>query len=351
MKLKTMYAAVWGLAWLGAAANAHAQGGWAEQMFEKLDHDFGVVARGADAKYRLAIKNKFVQPVHIQNIKTSCGCTAAKPSKESLASNETAYIEITMDTRKFTHQKDSSVTVTFDAPQFAEVRIPVKAYIRTDVVLTPGGAEFGSVTKGADSERKIAIAYAGRDNWTIRNVISKNPNISAKVAETGRGSGRVNYDLMVTIKGDAPTGELRDQVTLVTDDPNNPNIPVLVEARVETEYTVNPEIVSFGNLSPGEKKTINIVVRGKKPFSIDKIESEKTVGTFEVRLPQEPKLIHVLPLTVIAPTEAGTLNEEFTVTIGGVKQTVTFKAYGKIIGGGSSQAAKNDGATTAQTKP
>lgn len=344
MKMKTVQMLLLGLAALLWGAPAHAQNSsWAEKMFEKLDHDFGVVARGADARYRLKLTNKYLPAVHIASVTTTCGCTAAKPSKDTLASLESAYIEITMDTKKFQHEKTSSVTVIIDQPQYAEVRIPIKAWIRTDVVLTPGGAEFGGITKGADAERKIGIAYAGRGDWKIKNVISKNPNVTAKVVETRRDSANVNYDLVVTVKGTTPKGELRDQLTLVTDEAGNPYIPVMVAGRVESEYTVNPELVSFGNMNPGERKTVNIVVRGKKPFSIEKIESEKTSGTFEIRLPKEPKAVHVLPLTVIAPTEIGTLAEDFSVTIAGSSEPVTFRAYGKIgAGTGAATAAKNN---------
>ncbi|MGE5194087.1 MAG: DUF1573 domain-containing protein [Deltaproteobacteria bacterium] len=331
MKIKTVRMLLLGFAVLIWGAPAGAQSSdWAEKMFEKLNHDFGVVARGADARYRLKITNKYREPVHIANVTTTCGCTAAKPSKDTLASLETAYIEITMDTKKFQHEKTSSVTVVIDRPLHAEVRLPIKAWIRTDVVLTPGGAEFGNVTHGSDVERKIAVAYAGRGDWKIKNVISKNPNVTAKVVETRRDAANVNYDLVVTVKGTSPRGELRDQLTLVTDDTRNPYIPVLVEGRIEAEYSVNPELVSFGNLNPGERKTVNIIVRGKKPFSIEKIESEKSSGTFEVRLPKEARAVHVVPFTVIAPSEGGALSEEFTVTIAGSSEPVTFKAFGKI---------------------
>ena len=37
------------------------------------------------------------------------------------------------------------------------------------------------------------------------------------------------------------------------------DIPVLVSARIEPEFVINPDIVSFGNLKPGEKKTVNVV--------------------------------------------------------------------------------------------
>jgi hypothetical protein len=348
MKMHVMRAMLGGtlcLAWVGPLAAQDAN--WAEKMFDKLDHDFGVVARGSDARYRLAITNKYQQNVRISNVTTTCGCTAAKPSKETLASRETAYIELSMDTRKFTHLKESSVTVHFDQPLAAQVRIPVKAYIRTDVVLTPGGAEFGSVALGTSAERKIEVAYAGRNDWKIKNVISKNEFIEAQAVETSRNAGRVNYNLLVTLKGSAPAGELRGQLTLVTDDASNPHVPVLVEARIEPAYLVVPELVDFGTLQPRAKATKNIVVRGKKAFKIEKIESERLAGTFEARMPQEEKTTHVIPLTVTAPDEAGTISEEMTITIVGVEEPVRFRAYFKVASAATATGSASTGVASA----
>jgi len=353
MTKKTARCVCWGLLLLlGVATPLPAQdASWAEKMFDKLEHNFGVVARGADTRYRLTITNRYVETIHISNVRTSCGCTAAKPSQDTLRSRETAYLEITMDTRKFTHQKDSAVTVVFDQPTYAEVRIPVHVYIRTDVVLTPGAVEFGAVPTGAEQTRNIAVSYAGRQNWTVRDVISKNPNLNVKIKETGRADGRVNYDLQVSLKSGTPVGVLRDQVTLVTDDASNPYIPVLVEARVEAEFTVSPQVVSFGVLKPGQKKTVNVVIRGKKPFSIEKIESEKAAGTFEVRLPKDSKIIHVLPLTMVAPETPGTVDELFTVTIPGSEEGAAFRVYGKVEAPASVQTSGPTSTSAAKVAP
>lgn len=353
MRLKTMRCLLCGLAMVFAASSARAQNNdWARKMFAKQDHDFGVVARGAEARYRLAITNLYRDPVHISGISKTCGCTEARVSKDTLASHETAYLEIAMDTKKFTHEKTSSVTITIDRPQFAEVTIPIKAYIRTDVVLTPGLAEFGAIARGSDTERKIDVAYAGRQNWSIKEVISKNPHITARVAETRREGGRVNYSLSVTLKGSAPAGELHDQLTLITDDAGNPQVPVLIEARIENEYTVTPELVDFGTLAPGDRKTKNVVVRGKKPFLIEKVESEKSAGLFEVRLEKEPRIVHVLPLTIVAPSEAGVVSEAFSVTIAGETEPVAFfKVHGQIVRSPTTSQAAQSGRTTAQNKP
>ena len=316
-------------------ASAHAQNAdWAAKMFEKRAHDFGVVARLSDVSYRFKVSNVNDHQVHIANVRTTCGCTAAKPSKNTLESGEVAYIEVTMDTNKFIRRKDSNLIVTFDAPYYAEYRIPITAYIRTDVVLSPGSAGFGAVDKGTSSQKKITIAYAGRNDWKIKEVRSKSAHVTAKLAETSRGSGLVHYDLLVTLKPTAPAGLLRQQITLVTDDQSNPYVPVLVEARVEADITVTPGIVALGSLSPGKPRQFNVVLRGKKPFEVKKVECESDTQAFSVRLPKSPGRVQVLPLTVTPTDTSGVFKEEFTVTISGRPEPVTFTAHGRIGGSG-----------------
>ncbi|MBS0266786.1 MAG: DUF1573 domain-containing protein [Planctomycetes bacterium] len=302
---------------------------WAQKMFEKLDHDFGTVPSDADLKYRIKITNIYKEQVVIGNVQSSCGCTAGKPSKTVLNSEETAWLEITMDTRRFRQLKETKVFVDFTAPLPTRVEVAVRAFINPDLVLRPGALEFGSIEKGVDQHLKMSLVYSGR-GATIKEAVCKNPHVTTKLTLIRQEPFALTYELIATIKKSAPLGEMRDQVTLVTTDPNNPQIPVLLEARVDPEFIVTPEIVSFGNLLPGERKTINIVVRSKKPFAIAKIESEKTAGTFETRIPSDARQVHVLPLTMVAPKEAGAVADEFTVTIAGSTEPVTFKANGKV---------------------
>jgi len=329
-----------GAALLGAIDLSLAQDShWAERMFAEREHDFGVVARGTDAKYRLKITNNSPQTVHIADVTTTCGCTAARPAKDTLVPQESTYVEITMNTVKFEGHKPSSVTVVFDRPAHAEVRLPIHAFIRRDLVLTPGGARFGTVTRGAGAEQTIDVAYAGRGNWRIKDIINKNPNIETQLVETRRDATNVNYKLTVALKEGAPVGDFREQLTLVTDEAGNPYIPFLIEGRVEGAFTVNPEIVSFGNLAPGERKTVNVVIRGKQPFTVQKIESEESNGVFEVRLPKEPRPVQVVPLSLIAPENPGTVDENFTVMLSGSSEPVTFKAHARVVAAATSAAS------------
>ena len=313
---------------------------WAEKMFEKHNIDFGTVAKGADVRMRVKITNLYKEDVHISQVTTTCGCSAASPSQRSLKSKETAYVEVTMDTHRFSRRKDSNLIVVFDLPYQAEVRIPITAYIRTDVVLTPGSVNFGAVQQGLKSERKLTLSYAGREDWRIQEIVNKNKSLDVRFEQTSRGGGYVNYDLYFTLKDSAKVGNFREQVLLVTDDANTTGVPVLVEATVESDVTVTPPIVSLGMLAPGEKKTVNVVIRSQKAFTIEKIECESKLECFQVRLPKKAQTVHVLPLTITPPNRPGALNETFTVTIADRPEPVTFQAYGQVLDS-LSQSAKN----------
>lgn len=314
------------------AANASAQElSWAEKMFDQRNIDFGVIARGSDAVARVKVTNLYKQPVHIADVRTTCGCSAGKPTKTSLESLEEGFIEVTMDTRKFTRRKDSNVIITIDSPLHAEVRIPITAYIRTDVVFDPGSANFGPVEHGQAATRKIKLQYAGRDDWHVKEIRSRSESVVAKAVEVTRGSGRVDYDIVVTLAANAPVGAIREQLTVVTDDPNSPQVPLLVEASVEADVMVTPSVVSLGVMKPGEAKQFNVVLKGKHPFQIEKIECDSETGLFKVRLPQNAAQVHVLPMTITAPEKAGSIQEEFTITVNGRPHPVTFKAMGKIV--------------------
>lgn len=312
------------------AAPSYAQYDWAQKMFDKDKIDFGVIARGSDAQYRLKIKNIYPDQVHISNVRTTCGCSAAEPSQSILQPGEEGYIQVKMDTARFQRRKDSNVIVTIDAPQYAEVRIPITAYIRTDVVFTPGAANFGSVEVGKGATTTVALAYAGRDDWAITGIDSPNPNVTVKAEETGRGGGRVNYNLQLTLSPKTPLGAIREQVILKTNDVNFTTVPLLVEGRVESDITITPDVVSLGMMVPGQEKTVNVVLRGRKPFEINKIECESDDEAFKIRMPKAAQPIHVLPLTIMPPNKPGDYSEEFTVTIAGRDEPLTFKAFGKI---------------------
>jgi hypothetical protein len=326
------------LMWTAATVASAQDLNWAQKMFDKQSVDFGVVARGAVCSTRITIRNIYQETIQITNVSTSCGCSAAKPSANQVPSGQEAYIEVSMDTQRFMRKKDSAALITLVEPTKGlrqEVRIPLSVYIRTDVVFTPGSVNFGTVEQGQGAERKISLNYAGRANWKVKEIRSPKSYLKAQAIETKRDNlSLVDYEIIVMLLPDAPAGTLRDQLTLITDDQNAPEVPLPVEARVESEFTVQPEFWALGAVTAGTTKTTNVVIRGRKPFKIDKIEGSTADERFKVKLPADEKQVHVLPLTFTAPAEPAEVDELFTITIPGRAEPITFRAKGRVVAAG-----------------
>ncbi|QDV28406.1 hypothetical protein Spb1_02690 [Planctopirus ephydatiae] len=306
---------------------------WANKMLERQNIDFGTVARGADTVYRLKIRNIYKEDVQLLGTRTSCGCSKAKLSTNLLKSGEEGYVEIAMDTYKFMREKTSNVFVTFSIANIGtvEVQIPLRVYIRTDVVLTPGAINFGGFDVGAGKESTVNVAYAGRPDWTITGINSSNPLVTATFVETSRSGGAVNYQLIAKVSPDAPVGDFGGIISLTTNDVGTPAVPVPFNGRVEAEFVITPSLLTLGNLVPGTTKALQVVIRSKKPFAIEKIECETVDGAFQVKLPTTTAPVHVLPMTLKVPDLAGPLNETFTISLPGRPNVIQFKATGTII--------------------
>ena len=116
----------------------------------------------------------------------------------------TADVVVTMNTQRFSHRKDSNLIVTFDRPLFAEVRIPITAYIRTDVVFNPGSVNFGAVEEGKSASKSVTISYAGRADWKIERLKINNSHLSGTIKQTSRVGGQAQYRLSVSLKPGSP---------------------------------------------------------------------------------------------------------------------------------------------------
>jgi hypothetical protein len=305
---------------------------WAKQLFTISKIDFGVIATGSDSKKFVRVKNVLSETVVIQDATTTCGCSVATPSKNVLQPNEEAIIEVTMNTRRFKRRKDSNVIVRFTKPSFAEVRIPITAYIRTDVVFDPGMVQFGNLEMGKGGKRQVKIAYAGRPDWVIKKLEVKNQFLSASFNEKSRNGGRVDYTLDVMLNENTPMGRFRDLVILVTDDKNNPYVPLLVEANIEPDVVVTPGIVALNTIAPGQQIRKQVVIRGKVPFEIEKIESVNGLEGFQYIRPKKVSQVHVVPFSLTPTNTVGKFEETFNIWISGRPQPVTFKATGEVLG-------------------
>ena len=308
---------VFALAFVAAAGiegQASAQD-WAEKMFDSMEHDFQDLARGAKAEHRFTIKNIYKEDIHIASVGSSCGCTAPRVTKSTIKSGETAELVVVFDTVKFKGAHDATVTVTFDRPTYAEVRLQIDGFVRRDVVFKPGQIEIGTVDAGKTVEKQVVVQYAGRSDWEIIDIEGSTSHFEVEMsAKQGAGS-QTSYNLVVRLKDSAPEGHIDDVLTLVTNDPERSRIPLAVRGYVRPSISVSPSSLQLGKVRPGAKVTKQLVVRGSTPFKIAAIRCPDKC--FEFKTSDAAKKLHRIPVTFTAGEKTGKFVENIKIEVEG----------------------------------
>ncbi len=284
---------------------------WAQKMFGDKSHNFGTVARASKTEYVFEMQNIYKETIHISGVRTSCGCTSPRVLKPTLKTWEKGGVLVKFNTDSFLGQRGATVTVTIDQPYYAEVQLTVSGFIRGDVMFNPGTVNFDSVDFGEGAAQSVNVSYVGRSDWRITDIRSANTNLVVEPVETRRSNGRVNYQLNVKLKEEAPAGYFNDQMVLITNDGQSQNIPLRVEGNIVSTLTVSPAALSLGILRPGETVTKNIVVRGKKPFRITRVKCEG--DCFEVSPPEDAKAMHLVPVKFTAMSTPGKIAQRIEI--------------------------------------
>lgn len=290
---------------------------WVTKMFAETKHDFGAVARGSDTSYRFAAKNIYKQDIELLSVRTSCGCTTPTIDKKVLKTGEVGYVTATFNTRTFTGVHGATLTVEVrwnDNGQWlhGETQLRVDGNIRGDIVFTPGAIKFDDVDQGAKAEQKVVVTYAGRSDWKIVDVRGASDSLEVELTQTQRYSGRVGYDLLVRLKDSAAAGYFNDQLVLVTNDEENPRIPMYIGGRVVPQISVSPESLLLGDVTRGQQISKKIIVRGKKPFRILSIQCDNE-DCFQFKTDDKSSDRHIVEVIFNAKKDAGNVKEAIRI--------------------------------------
>jgi len=268
--------------------------GWAHKMFATTHHDFGTVSRNAKTEYAFVIENCYEEDVRIVSVRSSCGCTTPVVTKPILKSWEKGAILAQFNTKTFLGTKAAMITVVIDRPYYAEVQLTVGGTIRSDISVDPGEVKFGETEVGTGRTVDLRISYTGRRDWKIVDVRGNSDALEVRLDPPTRQSNFVSYAMHVKLKPNTPAGEFQDEIIVVTNEPNeNENQFTLpISAKVVPAITITPDKILMGDVRAGESRQQRLVVKSKKPFSIQSIECEDS--RFAFTIPEGDKSVHVL---------------------------------------------------------
>lgn len=111
--------------------------GW---KFDKLEHDYGTIPKGAEPYCEFRLTNTSKEPLVIASAVGSCGCTVPEYPKEPIAPGATVIIKVRYDTQRLGHF-EKQVTVNFagqSVPAILKIHGTVEAPPAEQPFPTPG---------------------------------------------------------------------------------------------------------------------------------------------------------------------------------------------------------------------
>ncbi len=285
---------------------------WAKKMFSQTSHDFRTVGRGAKAEYHFEFTNPYKEDVRIASVSTSCGCTTPTVTQKLLKSRETAAVIAKLNTDTHIGDKSAVITVIFDRPFYSEVQLSVRGHIRTDVVFNPPEVNFGEITTGQGKQLDVVVTHTGPANWEIRDVRSHCADLAVVLGPQERIPGGVRYRMKVSTRGELPTGDIRELLTLVTTDPNFPTINMSVTGRVRPSLEVSPAALSLASVRSGERVEKRLVIRADQEFAIRSVTCDDP--RFEFEVPDGQKKLHFVKAFFTADDQTGSFSRTIKIT-------------------------------------
>ncbi len=284
---------------------------WAKMMFTTTSHDFRTVGRGTKSEFHFELKNIYKEDVHIASVRTSCGCTTPVVTQDTIKTHETGSVIAKFNTDTHIGQKSAVLTVVFDKPFYSEVQLSVRGFIRTDVTFSPEEVNFGEASEGETKEQEVVVTHVGPSNWEITDVRSHCSDLAVRLSPIQRAPGMVSYKVIVNMKGGLTPGDIRERLTLITNDTRFPTIEMAVSGRVRPSLELSPAAVSLGSLQPGQSIEKRLVVRGDEEFQISDIHCGDKRFTFEK--PEGKKKLHFVKMSFTADDEPAQVAQKIKI--------------------------------------
>jgi hypothetical protein len=233
--------------------------------------DFGTVIGGKPVTHVFKIRNDGSAPLVIGAVITSCGCTAAKPTKSTIGPGETSEIATSLDTTSEHGPTTRTITVATNDPKAQSIVLTLKGDIRQPVDAEPAEVAFGVVKHGTEAVRQVTIIPLVHDpNFKVESASNENRDI--KVALAPRPQGEQGAILTVTLLKTMPAGGFADMVKVTT---SREPINVSVFGEVQGDLALKPVQVSFGVVEHRQpaQQYARLVNTGPRPIKVISVAS------------------------------------------------------------------------------
>ncbi len=253
-------------------APADANGG-ARLVLSATEWDFGTKWHGEECSTEIMLSNTGTAPLKILKVRSSCGCTVAKPKKKELAPGESDTMTITYNTKKNKPTVSQTITLETNDPieprAIIRVKGEVKQLFETD---PPNRITFPRIDRDTNKSitMKLHNNMAEKVDLKMAEVPADAPfDVKLEAVEEG-----VEYTLTATTKPPLALGANVVNVRLETGLDKFPSLEVPISAYIAPRVAVTPSTLYVSpTITKSFYRVVRVTYRPDKPLQIKEIRS------------------------------------------------------------------------------
>ncbi|MFQ5788169.1 MAG: DUF1573 domain-containing protein, partial [Thermodesulfobacteriota bacterium] len=156
-------------------------------FFENPDFNFGQIYKGQKIEHIYEFENRGKDILNIGKVKTSCGCTAAILTNNTIPPGKTGEIKATFNSGSYRGNVTKSISVISNDPERPSYKLSISGKIIEDVITKPKNINFGSVCLGEKTNKTVTIRSQTMPDFKIKNIRPSRQFINASIVEEKNG--------------------------------------------------------------------------------------------------------------------------------------------------------------------
>jgi len=270
-------------------------------VFEQKEYDFGEVIGVDKVEHIFKFTNEGKGELKIDKVNTTCGCTAALLSANTVPSGGKGEVTATFTVGGRQGAQTKHIYVLSNDPADPKATLTIKGTITPQVSVEPSSISISDKEK--DTSRTVTIAQTTDESLTLGEITARLNLVTTKVTEGTPEKGKKRYTLEIGLKPDTNPGRYFETVSVATNLKAKPKIDINVRIAVNGDIQATPSRINLGSLKPGQEisKTISLNNIKGQPFKVEAIEIDNKEFTISPAAPVAAAESHTFTLTGKAP--------------------------------------------------
>jgi len=172
---------------------------------EAPDFNFGQVFAGQKVEHTFTFQNQGDAPLEIEQVRSSCGCTAALVSARSIPPGESGEIRTTFDSSRFRGNVLKTVTLYSNDPAQKTAQFQLRGIVKQELVPSPERISLGTLTPGTSTEVRLTLTNQGTRHLSQITAQATHPDLKVSLDVTRLGPGESTVATVTATPGTSTT--------------------------------------------------------------------------------------------------------------------------------------------------